>query len=199
MNTPPIDPSHDKASLRASLRAQRRAMSPAEQAEAASRAAGYLDNLPDWQRYQHVALYVAADGELDPTPLAQACRQQGRTLYLPRLLGPGQMCFAQWEDNRPLERNRYGIPEPDAGAALREASELDLMLLPLVGWDRSGNRLGMGAGYYDRALAEGRPRLLVGLAYGTQEVDRLPADPWDIRLDFVLCESGLVRCDRTPG
>lgn len=207
MNSPPCDTSPDrqpgapgdKAGLRALLRARRRALTPAEQAEAASRAAGHLESLPHWEQCQHIALYIAADGELDPTPIAETCRRQGRALYLPRLAGPGQMCFAHWDGGTPLVPNRYGIPEPGAGAAPRAAAELDLALLPLVGWDRSGNRLGMGAGYYDRALAQARPKLLVGLAYEAQEVSRLPADPWDIQLDFVLCESGLVRCNRTSG
>ncbi len=197
MNFSPGNVPIDKAGLRTTLREQRRAMPPAQQAEAARSSASHLNAIPDWEQCQHIAIYMAADGELDPTPIAEACRRLGRTLYLPRLLGPGEMCFAHWAADKALEPNRYGIPEPDPQATLRGVTELDILLLPLVGWDRNGNRLGMGAGYYDRTLAGGRPKLLVGLAYSWQEVDRLPADPWDVPLDFVLCERGLVRCDRT--
>ncbi|WP_116368021.1 5-formyltetrahydrofolate cyclo-ligase [Parahaliea mediterranea] len=183
-----------KASLRSALRERRRRLDPTGQRAAAKAAAQHIQQLPDWAALQHIALYLATDGELDPQPIADLCRRSGKHLYLPRLAAGKQLQFALWEAGGSLVNNRYGIAEPDAAAARCPVSALDLMLLPLVGWDRAGNRLGMGGGYYDRTLAAHRPRWLVGLAHSVQEVARLPAEPWDIKLDCVVTEQGLVHC-----
>jgi 5-formyltetrahydrofolate cyclo-ligase len=195
----PSGASRAKADLRHTLRLRRRNLDQAHRAEAARAVAKALDDIPDWRQLQRIALYLAADGELDPGDIACHCRALGRSLYLPRVDSRGTMTFALWREGTVLERNRYGIPEPPASAPQCDAAGLDLLFLPLVGWDRRGNRLGMGGGYYDRALAgardpaTGRP-LLVGLAFGLQEVPSLPVQDWDIRLDFVLTEAGLQPC-----
>ena len=106
------------------------------------------------------------------------------------------MHFARWNgDPQRLKANRFGILEPmvDSREWL-DAAQLDVILLPLVAFDRRGHRLGSGAGYYDRALAlrAGRPAppLLVGLAHSCQEVQLIPAEPWDIPMDAVATERG---------
>jgi len=103
--------------------------------------------------------------------------------------------FADWTPSQPLRDNRFGIGEPTGPA--RALKQLDLLLLPLVGFSDDGGRLGMGGGFYDRTLGalklEERP-LLLGLAYAAQQVEILPMDPWDVRLDGVLTERGLLRC-----
>ena len=99
----------------------------------------------------------------------------------------------------PLHANRLGIAEPQAGAALG-ARWLDVVFLPLVGFDRRGVRLGTGGGYYDRAFAfrQGRsawrgPRL-VGLAYSFQQLEHIATAPHDVLMDAVVTEKGLIRC-----
>jgi len=108
--------------------------------------------------------------------------------------------FRIWNPTIPLVRNFFGIEEPGGGDVV-PPRDLDLVLLPLVAWDERGHRLGMGAGYYDRALAPvaacSRP-LRVGVAYGLQQADRLPADPWDVRLHEVITENGRVGCGIQP-
>ena len=84
--------------------------------------------------------------------------------------------------------------EPPPAAARRSANELDIIFLPLVGWDEFGNRLGMGGGFYDRTLAGVRQPLLVGLAHDCQRAERVPREAWDISMDFVATGSALVRC-----
>ncbi|MFV0275865.1 MAG: 5-formyltetrahydrofolate cyclo-ligase [Parahaliea sp.] len=183
-----------KALLRRELRQRRRALDTTAQAQAAAAVACHIDRLPGWSALRHIALYRAADGELDPADIARRCRDEGRTLYLPRLADGGRLLFSRWTTDGELAPNRYGILEPVASALAREPRDLDLILLPLVGWDRRGRRLGMGGGFYDRTLAGARPSLLVGLAHDLQEVPRLPEAAWDISMDYVLTGGGLHRC-----
>ncbi len=189
-----------KAALRQQLRTARRALSPAAQERAAVAAAQFLSELPAWPEYRNVALYLANDGELNTGPVAERCRAAGAALYLPTVDG-NTLRFKHWDHKQTLIGNRYGIGEPPTAAAPALISALDLIFLPLVGWDRRGNRLGMGGGYYDRALADksqlakrGRP-LLIGMAHALQEVAQLETEAWDISLDGVLTDRGLWRCN----
>lgn len=137
----------------------------------------------------------ADDGELDPAPLISASRIRGATVCFPVLCDPNPMRFAPAEDDTPMAPNRFGIPEPEIDATgLLLASELDLVLAPVVVFDAAGNRAGRGRGYYDRALSfllngprPARP-LVVGLAYEAQMVDAVPAHPGDVPLDAVVTE-----------
>ena len=94
-----------------------------------------------------------------------------------------------------MQKNRFGIPEPASGAFC-DPVHLEIVLTPLVAFSTNGMRLGMGAGYYDRAFQflrkdpEAGP-WLVGVAYALQQVDSLPADPWDVPLAAILTERGL--------
>lgn len=94
-------------------------------------------------------------------------------------------------------RNRFGIREPIKSSSPLFANQLDLVLLPLLAFDRTGNRLGMGAGYYDRALQalvhqpSTRPRL-IGLAHSFQEVESIQAQPWDVTLDAIITEDEYI-------
>lgn len=187
------------SSLRRELRARRRAM-PAVRRTLANRAiVRHLRNLPAFRRARRVALYLPADGEVDLRSLEEHARARGKLLYLPVVGQEGAMSFAPWPRGGMLRRNRYGIPEP-RGARRRSlpARRMDLVIMPLVGFDALGNRLGMGGGYYDRALA-GRPRpVLVGAAFGCQRVAELPAQPWDVPLDLIVTERGWLRPRRRP-
>lgn len=146
-----------------------------------------------------VAGYWACDSELPLHPLLT-----GRfpfTYLLPRIRAGRQLDFLPWRPGADLVANRFGIPEP-AGGDPAPASAISLILLPLLAFDRSGVRLGSGGGYYDRSLAfaaslgpSARP-LLVGVGYGLQEVAALRAEPWDVRMDCVATEEGVIRCAR---
>lgn len=164
-----------------------------------------LQRLPAWRAARCIALYHAADGEVDPWMLAARARQSGKTVVLPRLHHhtPFWMDFVPCGAGTVLKRNRFGIAEP-VGRVLRPIWRIDLVLMPLVGFDRHGGRLGMGSGYYDRRFAFKRhrpalPPRLLGLAYGFQEIAQLPARPWDIPLSDVVTEQGLIRCHPRRG
>jgi 5-formyltetrahydrofolate cyclo-ligase len=122
---------------------------------------------------------------------------RGLRWCLPVLADDG-LRFAPWRPGEPLASNRFGIPEPAVGAdALIEPARMALVLVPLVGFDANGRRLGMGGGWYDRAFAyrsgasgvpAPRPPWLVGAAFASQQVDALAAEPWDVALDAVCTE-----------
>ena len=95
-----------------------------------------------------------------------------------------------------MKKNRYGIPEPYRSPEIL-LFNIDLLLLPLVGWDESGSRLGMGAGFYDRTLAplsQSEVPIRTGVAYQLQKVPDVPYEPWDIRLHMLLSETGWFTC-----
>lgn len=186
------DPAPTKDELRRSLRQRRASVSPAQRAEAAAAATALLHTLPRWADCRRLGLYQPGSEEFDCTPISVLARERGMALYLPVMEAQSRLSFAHWAEGAKLTVNRQGIAEPTAAAERIPVSALDLILVPLVGWDRRGGRLGMGGGYYDRALAvEVRP-LLVGLAYAAQEIAEVPMASWDIPLDYVLTERELV-------
>ena len=190
-------------SLRQHLRATRRALSAwAHRHHAAALMRQLLRNLRV-RRSRNVALYWPTDGEIDPRPLMQSAAARAKRFYLPvlhplkrRVRAGGALWFARYRPGERLRPKRFGIPEPTRrGAQLIRVRQLDLMLVPLVGFTISGQRLGMGGGFYDRTLAIRqrvprwqRPRL-IGVAHACQRLDRLESRPWDVRLDAVLTES----------
>lgn len=175
-----------KRALRQQLRRARAALPLAQRRCAAHAAARHLARACRRWQARHVAVYLGVAEELDTRPLLAALR--GTRLYAPRVGRDGALRFARLAP--PLRRNRYGILEPAGPRPPR----LDLLVLPLVGFDASGGRLGMGGGYYDRLLARPRPfrrPLRVGYGFAIQEVPRVPAGAHDVRLDAVVTERGV--------
>lgn len=191
-----------RAQLRAALRQRRRALSPSEQRQAGIALVRQLLNMPQLLRAQYVALYLACDGEIDARATAQQLWKMGKQVYLP-VLRPdkhGELWFVAYTPDMPLRANRFGIPEPDFRRSPRlPPTRFDVVLMPLVGFDRSGARLGMGGGFYDRTFAfkaeksEGKP-YLVGLAHSCQEVASLASAAWDIPLFAIATERELIHC-----
>lgn len=184
----------DRKSLRLHFRAARRSLAPGRRHRLERDILAALERSPCWKKARHVALYLPNDGEVDLTRLARL--HEGKKLYLPCLNPDHSLKFRRWRPRMPLRRNRLGIGEP-AGTRLCPIGELDLILMPLVAFDPSGNRLGMGGGFYDRSLAgfagrRGKP-WLVGVAFELQCHPALPGAPWDVPLDLILTEKGLRR------
>ncbi len=183
--------------LRTQARAARRALGEEARAEAAAALSSHLADRPELAGARRLAAYVASGSEIDPMPTLHALLARQVEIYLPHIEHalPG-MHFAHWNgDVQRLKRNRFGILEPMVDTRdLLGADAIEVILLPLVAFDRRGHRLGSGAGYYDRALAcrAGRhaPPLLVGVAHACQEVEDIPAEPWDIPMDAVATELG---------
>lgn len=181
--------------LRRDMRRRRRALSQAEQLAASHRFANRLSSSLIFRRARHIGLYLAADGELDPLPALLGADNARRTLYLPVLPkhADAVLHFVRWTPGEPLIANRYGIGEPAIqGRRLTPLWRLDLLLLPLVAFDADGNRLGMGGGFYDRALAAlprqpKRPHL-AGVAHHFQRTGKLPLAPWDQPLNEIITD-----------
>jgi 5-formyltetrahydrofolate cyclo-ligase len=184
-----------KPALRTLLRARRRALGTAFRDAAAKAAALQASHLPGWTDARRVALFWPNDGELDPVNLVADCRRRHCEVYLPVLADGKKLQFRLWSGGDTLVANALGIPEPGSDSPRCAPTELDIVVMPLVAWQRDGVRLGMGGGFYDRTFAGVSGPLRVGLAFACQETSALPADPWDIPLDFVITEAGLTRCN----
>jgi 5-formyltetrahydrofolate cyclo-ligase len=180
-----------RAQLRRQLRAARRALSRRQQQRAARDLYRQLAQHPLFRRARQIALYLPSDGEIDPRPLLRAAQKRGKATYLPVLSAwpKTKMVFQRVRAGEPLRPNRFNIPEPRGNRhQQRKIWALDLILLPLVGFDPHGGRLGMGGGFYDRSLAyralrtqPQKPQLL-GLAHECQKVERLAMASWDVAL-----------------
>lgn len=192
----------ERQHLRQSLRARRRALNTTEQQHHAQQLVRQLMKVPQFMRAQYFALYMANDGEINPWPVAEQLWKMKRKTYLP-VLRPdrqGELWFVEFTAETPMKTNQFGIPEPDFRQHHRlPAARLDMALMPLVGFDRTGARLGMGGGYYDRSFAfkqrapKGRP-YLIGLAHACQEVESLALANWDIPLFGVATEREFILC-----
>ena len=182
-----------KTQLRKKLRRRRSALSPAQQLAASRALTNSIVDLPIWTNAQYIALYLAADGEIDTRPLEKLARNLGKQLFLPVISGDDLLSFARWNADDSLANNRYNIPEPPAEATRCPVSDLDIIFLPLVGWDLSGGRLGMGGGFYDRTLSGTSGPVLVGLAHEMQQVEKVPQETWDVALDYIATDAALYR------
>ena len=191
----------DRSELRRRLSEQRTRLAPRERIAAAEALAEALEQLPEFIVDTRVAGYWAVGGEVPLLAAYARLRAREQTYLLPVIVGENSLQFAPWQAGAPVRANRYGIPEPEIDTAhLLSAGAVDLVLVPLLGFDRAGNRLGMGAGYYDRTFAFLRdaPRpaqpVLVGIGYHFQEIDALTPQPWDVPLDFIATDRELISC-----
>ena len=185
-----------RKTLRAELRARRRAISPDERFEAQRRVALNVQRRFALRPGQRVAVYAPLPEELDVGPLIELVRRHQGHIYLPRLIDRRKRRMRFVAARGPLSLNRLGILEP-ADAEWIGPRQLDLVFLPLVGFDAAGMRLGMGAGYYDRAFSFLRTRgvwrrpKLIGVAFAIQRVPALHRAPHDVLLDAVVTEQGV--------
>ncbi|QDW67065.1 5-formyltetrahydrofolate cyclo-ligase [Luteimonas granuli] len=185
-----------RADQRRVMRERRREVPPAARIGAADGLAAQLLALP-LAPGAKVAGYWAADGEI-PLHTWQLRLPPRCTYCLPVLHEGGYLRFAPWRPGEPVAPNRFGIPEPVAAPdALLDPSSLDLVVVPLVGFDARCHRLGMGGGWYDRSFAfrhhRPAPPLLVGAGFAFQQVEgELRSEDWDVQLDAVCTERGTL-------
>lgn len=193
-----------RALLRARMSVRRNELDARQRVAAAAGVLHSLENLPEFMTDASVAGYWAVRGELPLNLAVASLARREQHYFLPVLGATRQLRFAEYRTGTPLRGNRFGIPEPEVPPeSLRTAGGMDVILLPLLAFDRQGHRLGTGGGWYDSSLAflgsEPRPArpLLVGIGYAFQEIEAVPIEPWDIDLDYVATDVELIACPAT--
>ena len=189
--------SEAKARIRAAMRARRAGLSQAVAAAAGAAVARRLESLPAVAGARRVAAYRAVRGEIPLDVLLDGARRDVFTV--PRVVGD-DLEFVAWCEGQTLAPGSFGIPEPVDGEVVALADH-DAVLVPLTAFDGRCHRLGQGGGFYDRALASlpsspgaGRPAA-IGVAYSFQQVAHVPQDRWDMPLDAVATDAGIVIAD----
>jgi 5-formyltetrahydrofolate cyclo-ligase len=196
--------SFDKSSLRRQLRRVRAELGDATRRNAGSRVLRHALSAGLLKRGRRLAFYVPANSELDILPLLNRALWLQAACFLP-IVPPARqrrLWFGRLGDGPHWSVNRFDIPEYGKQRPKVRAGVLDIVFLPLLGFDLRGFRMGMGGGYYDASLAFlknrrkwRRPRL-VGIAFDAQKCDHIPNDPWDVPLDMVITEAGVYRFRR---
>ncbi len=132
---------------------------------------------------------MALGGEIDLTPTIKKAWSQGKTCYLP-VVQDQRLIFVNYTPTSVMQKNAFGILEPVSGGLISPAA-LDLVIVPLVAFDKHGHRIGMGGGYYDRTFAGAdslRHSFLMGVAHRCQQIHDIRPEPWDVALDLVLTD-----------
>lgn len=162
-----------------------------------------LEQLPEYLTDTRVAGYWASRHELPLNLVIPPLAIRGQQFLLPVVTADKHLVFAPWQAGDAVQPNRYGIPEPATPSTWLAPEQVELVLVPLLGFDRCGHRLGYGGGYYDHSFAflagQSRPTepLLVGIGYAFQELPAITPTAWDIDLDFVATEQELIDCHAT--
>lgn len=181
-----------KAALRLAVLQRRDCLNAAACVEAARAIVARAGDLPVPPAVV-IGGYRAIRSEIDPAGLIAALRAAGHGIALPVILADREtMIFRQWDASVELVRASFGLKVPPDGAAIVEPRHL---LVPLAGFDRRGYRLGYGKGHYDRVLARlgaTGPLVTIGIAFGCQEVDKVPEEAHDRPLDYILTERELI-------
>jgi len=195
---------YNKDKLRKPLLQQRSLLSTSEQKKMSAQIIEHIKKSDAFKQSRKIAFYHAVRGEANPAGLQQCNAGSDKNtdsfkqFYLP-ILSPNKgqgLVFAPINKHTQYKKNTFSIPEPIVDSyELINAEELDLVIMPLLGFDLAGNRLGMGGGYYDRCFAfkQLKPKnpVLMGFAYDFQQLDEINAEPWDISLDMIATESVL--------
>jgi 5-formyltetrahydrofolate cyclo-ligase len=183
----------EKRKLREQLLARRQQIPHAAMLAASQSAARHFADHPILAFAPSFAGYIAIRGELDILPVFDLMQRYGKLTALPCVTAQKTLIFRRWQRGDRLVRHpalQIEEPPPDAPSVIPE-----IVLVPLLAFDAEGYRLGYGAGYYDRTMEAlrqfERPPLFIGVAYGKQEVEQVPADAHDQKLDGILTELGV--------
>lgn len=184
-----------KDALRAAARARLRALVDEARAAAEAEIARRVWTVPEIAGARTLMVYASLPEEVATDAIADEARRRGIVLVYPRCLADRTMTLHAVDRADALRPGRYGIREPDADACpVRDVADVDAALIPGLAWDRAGHRLGRGAGYYDRLLADPRWRgFRCGLFFAAQEAPAVPHDAWDVPLHAIVTDQEVVR------
>ena len=180
-----------RTQLRQQIRKTRANLTALQQQQAEDSITQQALALIEAQNAQHIALYVSFDGEISTEKLIKTLWAQDKHVYLPVLhpFNPNHLLFLRYLPDTLMLKNKFGIWEPKLNVQnVLPLKELDILFTPLVAFDKQGNRLGMGGGFYDRTLQNWRNSsfIPVGLAHQCQQVEQLPTEVWDVPLHQIL-------------
>lgn len=182
----------DKTTLRTVLKEKRFALLPAERKEKSRRICRLLSQ--EIKQYSVVMMYAAKEPEVETLEYIRQLIQEGKTVVVPIIQRETHtLRLSVLKDITALTCSTFNVPEPVSAEIPIAGESIQCVVLPMVGFDRSGNRLGYGAGYYDRFLAENPHVKKIGLAYSCQEADKVPTDEYDVKMDAVITEDSVVR------
>ncbi|WP_284973311.1 MULTISPECIES: 5-formyltetrahydrofolate cyclo-ligase [Atlantibacter] len=184
-------PLSTRQQIRQQIRLRRKSLTHEQQTQAAQQAAARMMGFAPVVEAQTVAAFLSFDGELDTRPLIEGLWRAGKKVYLPVLhpFSAGNLLFLRYFPDSDLVLNHFKIHEPALDVRhVLPLNKLDVLITPLVAFDATGQRLGMGGGFYDRTLQNWRAHGLfpVGYAHDCQQVDALPVEEWDIPLPAVI-------------
>lgn len=186
----------EKQYIRAEMRKKRRNFSIAQRTVWSERIAAYFCSWSVYRKCETVMLYLAMPDEVQTDLLITDALRSDKRVCVP-LLGDkyGEMNAAEITSLDDLIVGKYGLkmPDPQKSKLVLPAS-IQLVVVPAVAFDRDGNRLGLGAGYYDRFLPEAANSVLAGMTWECQLTDHIPAEQHDVRMQYLMTESGLVSC-----
>lgn len=184
----------DKTSLRQRLRQFLKELSPEQVREGSRQVVRHLFTCPEYQRAKTVMAFLSLPGEVDTADILADCWQGGKRVVVPRIDSDQKtMVAVEIRDLAGLAVNWYGIREPVGGPPI-PPTEIDLVLVPGLGFDLEGNRLGRGGGYFDRFLSRLQTRAVkCGLGWEKQIVECVPVRPWDVKVDMLVTETGVRR------
>ncbi|MEZ6094678.1 MAG: 5-formyltetrahydrofolate cyclo-ligase [Pirellulaceae bacterium] len=180
--------------IRNTIREQRIQLPEAYRRAASSRIAEQIVNLNEFQMAISIAMFLSMPGEVDLRPLIERTWGMEKNVFLPCVVGRGKpLVFREYSKSTQLNRSSFGIDEPNEQAKSIEPTQLDLVLVPLVAFDDRCNRLGMGAGFYDRTLASCDQTRFIGVAFEIQRVNEFEVQPHDVPMNAIVTESGVQR------
>jgi 5-formyltetrahydrofolate cyclo-ligase len=182
----------DKLALRRQVRRKRISLSPAQRRHAERRIACLAARFI--KRGKRIGGYLASGSELDIAALLHRARQRRAQVFIPQIPDRGRRLWFSRLGSADLWYRHPHYPLIEYAGPVLRAERLDVLFVPLLAVDDAGYRLGQGGGFYDASLGAARRRpLLVGVAFDCQRVSRVPREPWDIRLDWLVTESGVRR------
>ena len=180
-----------RRALRTSLRERRAGLDEDDQAAASMAVMARLARIPVLRHARTISGYRAVRGEVDIDAALILLGERGARVTVPRVTGE-HLEFVRWDEDQASTTGSFGIAEPAEGEAVPLRAH-DVVLAPLVAFDASGNRLGQGGGFYDRALAGCGPDrpVVIGIAHSFQQVESVPREEWDQPIDAVVTEEGV--------
>lgn len=186
--------SEEKDRVRRILRGKKEAMLPEDRLEKSHRICRHLMKII--RDGETVMVFTSKEKEVNTQPLILSLFSRGNPVVVPIIVKEDfSLRLSYLRDLSLLVPSTFGVPEPIGSEIPAEAGQIGTIILPMLGFDRAGGRIGYGAGYYDRFLEKNPGMRKIGIAFGCQEVGRLPVDEKDIRMDIIITEDGIVYPD----